>query len=190
MARRKKGRREKERRREKTYSLGKTIRRWVFFILILVLLTVLAIVIANNRTVATGNDMYPTISNGDLLVEDRISLKLLRPSRDDLITFSSRYEEGVRYIRRVVGLPGETVEIRDGSVYINGVERKEKAGIGMTTAAGTAINRITLGEEEYFVMCDDREVITDSREPTIGNIRLDEMEGRILFRLWPDPGLL
>ena len=189
MARRKKGRREKE-RREKTYSLGKTIRRWVLFILFLVLLTFLAIVIANNRTVANGNDMYPTISNKDLLVEDRISLKLLRPSRDDIITFSSRYEEGVRYIRRIVGLPGETVEIRDGSVYINGSARKEKAGIGETAAAGAALNRITLGEDEYFVMCDNREVTTDSREPTIGNIRLDEMEGRIVLRLWPSPGLL
>ena len=176
--------------KERQRSLSGIIGRWVLFIVIVLLIVFAVLIVVNNRTVAGDNTMYPTIETGDLLLEDQLSIRLIRPSRDEFVSFTSRYQENVRYIRRIVGMPGETVEIRDGSVYINGKERREKKGVGATLEAGQAVNQLTLGQDEYFVMCDNREELSDSREPNIGGIRLDEMEGRILMRLWPAPGLV
>ena len=99
------------------------------------------------------------------------------------MVFPGRYEEDVYYIRRIIGLPGETLQIMDGVIYINGVPLKEKLSVDPIANPGLARSQVVLGEDEYFVLGDNRNESSDSREPIIGNIRGEDIIGRAILRI-------
>ncbi|MCD8012648.1 MAG: signal peptidase I, partial [Lachnospiraceae bacterium] len=107
------------------------------------------------------------------------------PQRFDVVVFPFQYQEDTYYIKRIIGLPGETVQIVDGEIYINGDELEESYGYEEIKNAGLASTEITLGEQEYFVLGDNRNDSTDSREPSVGNITRDQIVGKAVFRVWP-----
>jgi signal peptidase I len=132
--------------------------------------------------------MEPTLSDGDNLFVDKISYRFKDPERFDIIVFPFQYKEDTYYIKRIIGLPGETVQIdTDGNIYINGEILQESYGkeVIKPENIGRAVEPITLGEDEYFVMGDNRNNSSDSRTEMVGNIHRKDIIGKAWIRIWP-----
>lgn len=138
------------------------------------------------RTVVSGSSMEDTLSNGDNLIVDKISYRFSDPERFDVIVFPYQYEEDTYYIKRIIGLPGETVHIDEsGNIYINGELLNEGYGTEAIMNAGIAGSDIVLGTDEYFVLGDNRNNSTDSRFEDVGNIKGSDIVGKAWLRLYP-----
>ena len=156
------------------------------YLLIVLVLTFLVVTYVGQRTKVSGSSMEPTLSDGDNLIVDKISYRFNDPERFDIIVFPFRYAERTYYIKRIIGLPGETVYIdEEGHIYIDGEILKEYYGKEIIADPGRAYEPITLGEDEYFVMGDNRNNSSDSRDPVVGNIHRDEFIGKAWMRIWP-----
>lgn len=131
-----------------------------------------------------GASMEPVLSDGDnLLVDRRATTKI---KRNDIIVFTYLYEKKTYYIKRVIGLPGETVQITDkGDIFINGEELKDPYGTEKITDPGLAEYPIKLGEGEYFVLGDNRNHSEDSRYSDVGTVKAEQIVGRAFFRFFP-----
>ena len=170
----------------KEKSLLRLIRGWLLLIFILLLILFVGIQMLHRQQRVIGSSMYPTLRDGDSVVIDTLSYRFVEPSRFDVIVFPFRYQEDTLYIKRIIGLPGETVQIQDGKVFINGAQLDESAyDFDPIAQAGLASAQITLGQDEYFVLGDNRNDSADSREPTVGNISGSEIIGRALLRVLP-----
>lgn len=138
------------------------------------------------RTEVQGSSMEPKLSNSDNLIVDKITYRFRDPERFDIIVFPFQYEENVFYIKRIIGLPGETVQIdEEGNISINGEVLKEGYGKEVIQNPGRAAEPVTLGQDEYFVMGDNRNNSTDSRDLAVGNIKRKDIVGRAWLRIWP-----
>ena len=133
----------------------------------------------------SGHSMETTLSDGDNLIVDKISYRFRDPERFEIIVFPFQYEEHTYYIKRIIGLPGETVQVIDGYVYINGEVLDENYGLEVMDDPGIAAEPITLGEDEYFVLGDNRNHSSDSRDPSVGVLHRDDIMGRAWIRIWP-----
>lgn len=164
----------------------------VVYIGVILGLTFLIITYVGQRTQVSGMSMYPTLSDGDNLIVDKISYRFQDPKRYDIIVFPFQYKENTFYIKRIIGLPGETVQVLDGEVYINGENLGEDYGREVMEDAGIAAEPIQLGEDEYFVLGDNRNASSDSRDPSVGVIHRKDIVGRAFIRIWPltDFGIL
>ena len=129
--------------------------------------------------------METTLSDGDNLIVDKISYRFRDPERFEIIVFPFQYEEHTYYIKRIIGLPGETVQVIDGYVYINGEVLDENYGLEVMDDPGIAAEPITLGEDEYFVLGDNRNHSSDSRDPSVGVLHRNDIMGRAWIRIWP-----
>lgn len=158
---------------------------WILFIVIVVAASYLVVTFVGQRTQVSGESMETTLSDGDHLIVDKITYRFRDPKRYDIVVFPYRYEENTYYIKRIIGLPGETVQIVDGYVYINGVQLDEHYGNALIMDPGQAAQPITLGEDEYFVLGDNRNNSQDSRSANVGVIHRDELLGRAWIRIWP-----
>ncbi len=151
-------------------------------------LTWLVITFVGQRTEVDGSSMEPMLSNGDNLIVDKITYRFRDPQRYDIIVFPFKYQENTYYIKRIIGLPGETVQIDEqGNIYIDGEVLPENYGreIIRPDTVGIATTPIVLGEDEYFVMGDNRNNSTDSRTEIVGNIKREDIIGRAWVRIWP-----
>lgn len=155
------------------------------YVAVVLLLTYLVLRYVGQRTTVSGMSMYPTLEDGDNLIVDKISYRFRDPERYDIIVFPFQYKENTYYIKRVIGLPGETVQIIDGEVYIDGEKLDEAYGYELMDSPGLAFEPITLGDDEYFVLGDNRNDSMDSREPAVGTIRRGDIIGRAFLRIWP-----
>ena len=150
-------------------------------------LTWLVITFVGQRTEVDGSSMEPMLSNGDNLIVDKITYRFRDPQRYDIIVFPFKYQENTYYIKRIIGLPGETVQIDEqGNIYIDGEVLPENYGreIIRPDTVGIATNPVVLGEDEYFVMGDNRNNSTDSRTEIVGNIKREDIIGRAWVRIW------
>ena len=158
------------------------------YLLCVLCLTWLVIAFVGQRTKVDGSSMEPTLSDGDNLIVDKISYRFRDPQRFDIIVFPFKYRENTYYIKRIIGLPGETVQIDgEGNIYINGELLEESYGREIIRAdkIGIAAQPVLLGEDEYFVMGDNRNNSQDSRTEMVGNIRREDIIGRAWVRIWP-----
>lgn len=167
----------------------------LLYLLCVLCLTWLVITFVGQRTEVDGASMEPTLYNGDNLIVDKISYRFKDPQRFDIIVFPFQYEEDTYYIKRIIGLPGETVQIdQEGNIYINGTKLDENYGKEIIKAetVGLAGEPVTLGADEYFVMGDNRNNSTDSRTELVGNVKRGDIIGRAWVRIWPisDIGVL
>ncbi len=141
------------------------------------------------RTYVDGNSMYPTLKNKDNLIVEKLSYRFSEIERFDIVVFPHYDEERggeVNYIKRVIGLPGETVQIKDGEIYINGEKLEEDYGYysnAQLMYGFDAEKEIYIGEDEYFVLGDNRNNSKDSRK--IGCISKDIIIGQAVFRIYP-----
>lgn len=156
------------------------------YLLVVLLLTYLIITYVGQRTRVNGSSMEPMLSNGDNLIVDKISYRFNDPKRYDIIVFPFKYKEKTYYIKRIIGLPGETIEIDDtGNIYVDGELLVESYGKEVIDDPGRAAEPITLAEDEYFVMGDNRNDSSDSRMEEVGNISREDIIGRAWVRIYP-----
>lgn len=156
------------------------------YLLLVLCLSYLFITFVGQRTEVQGSSMEATLSNADQLIVDKISYRFHDPKRFDIIVFPFRYEEKTYFIKRVIGLPGETVQIDEtGTIFINGEVLEESYGREIIRNSGLAAEPITLGEDEYFVLGDNRNNSRDSRDPAVDKIKRSEIVGRAFIRIYP-----
>lgn len=157
----------------------------VFQIVFVVFAAYAVVFCFGHRTKMTGDAMSPTISEGDTVLINRLKGSVLEIQRGDIVAF---YLNGNRdsslYVRRVAGIPGDTIQITDGILYCNGsqVELESEEEISV---AGLAGEEILLGADEYFVIGDSPDESEDSRHANIGNVSKDEIYGTVWFTLFP-----
>ncbi len=154
------------------------------YLVAVVLMTLFIINFVGVRTQVIGTSMSPTLADGDNLIVEKITYHFSKPSRFDIIVFPYQ-DTNKHYIKRIIGLPGETVQIIDGYVYINGELLEENYGNDVMDNPGIAANPIVLGDDEYFVLGDNRNNSEDSRFGAVGNIRKKDIDGRAWLRIWP-----
>ncbi len=154
------------------------------YLIVVVLITLFIINFVGVRTQVIGTSMSPTLSDGDNLIVEKVSYRFSKPKRFDIIVFPYQ-QTNKHYIKRIIGLPGETVQIIDGYVYINGELLEEDYGNAVMQTAGIAANPIILGGDEYFVLGDNRNNSEDSRFGAVGNIHKKDIDGRAWLRIWP-----
>lgn len=169
-----------------TEGLGRTFLSYIVWLAAVVLLSWLLIHFVAQRTDVNGTSMVPTLENGDQLICDKLTYRFRDPERFDIIIFPYQYAERTYFIKRIIGLPGESVRIdEEGTIYINGEVLEENYGAEVMQYAGLAAEEIQLGEDEYFVLGDNRNVSEDSRYPDVGNIKREDIIGRALCRIYP-----
>lgn len=136
------------------------------------------------RSEVHGRSMEPTFVEGQRLIISRVNYMVGNPQRGDVLVFNSPQSDSddPSLIKRVVGLPGELVEIRDQEVYING-ERLDEPYIKEPCTRQCRDRQWQLADDEYFVMGDNRNVSNDSR--AFGPIKHSAIIGEALFRYWP-----
>ena len=133
-----------------------------------------------------GQSMEPNFHDGDYLIIDELSYRLRDPQRGEVIVFKYPENPSQRYIKRIVGLPGESVEIENGRVYIinkEGTEVLSEYDYLIDNIYTPGETSISLGEEQYFVLGDNRPSSSDSRR--WGTLPRENIIGRVLLRAWP-----
>lgn len=163
------------------------------YLLVVLAVTYLVIHFVGQRTQVQGESMEPTLHHGDNLIVDKITYRFKDPERFDIIVFPFQYKEDTFYIKRIIGLPGETVQItNEGEIYIDDELLQEGYGKEVILDPGNAYSPITLGEGEYFVLGDNRNNSSDSRSSSVGVIHKEDIIGRAWLRIWPfaDIGIL
>ena len=165
--------------------IGKEILSFVLYFVIVIAAMLLIIHYVGQRTEVSGSSMENTLSDGDNLIVDKISYRFQDPERYDIIIFPYKYEEDTYYIKRIIGLPGETVQVGGGKVYINGEVLDEHYGNEEMLNPGIVEEPVTLGEDEYFVLGDNRNHSQDSRDPSVGAVHRKDLLGRAWIRIWP-----
>ncbi len=133
-----------------------------------------------------GQSMDPSFENGDYLIVDEISYLFLSPKRGEVIVFKYPRNPSQRYIKRIIGLPGETIEVKNGKIVVSDKEGSrilDESGylsLGLQTYGAL---QIALGKDEYFVLGDNRSASSDSR--SWGALRKENIVGRVFVRAWP-----
>ena len=136
------------------------------------------------RTSVIGVSMEPGLYNGQEILINHLIYKFINPKRGDVVVFLPNGNQNTHYyVKRVVGLPGETIQIRDERLYVNGVLAEEDESYDKMADAGIAENEITLGIDEYFVLGDNRNNSEDSRSGNIGPIKRDDITGKAWFHM-------
>lgn len=177
-----------EEKKSKAASAVKEVVSFALYIAAVFVFTYLVIHYVGQRTEVSGSSMESTLSDGDNLIVDKISYRFHEPERFDIIVFPYQYEEDTYYIKRIIGLPGEKVQIdRDGIIYINGEPLDESYGLEVIAShnLGRAEKEIVLAADEYFVLGDNRNGSSDSRDPSVGNIKREDIIGRAWIRIFP-----
>lgn len=214
----------RNKKKGKTISRKRELLNTGIYLLIVLVLTYLFIVFVCQKTEVIGSSMYPTLENGDQLLVDKISYRFGDPQRFDIVVFPPKYEENTFYIKRIIGLPGETVEVKNVPTTIEGnsgmvewklvisikkadsqeetfevledkygyysdLERVLPEGQDYIVVEGDETTApVVLGENEYFVMGDNRDNSKDSRNPMVGKIKRKDIIGKAFFRIWPFSG--
>lgn len=155
-------------------------------ILVALLISLFIVTFIGQRTVVDGESMEDTLYHNDNLIVDKISYRFHEPERFDVIVFPAHYDSKTYLVKRVIGLPGETVYIDgEGNIYIDDELLEEDYGKEVMLSGGIAQASITLGEDEYFVLGDNRNHSLDSRDHMVGNIQREDIIGKAWVRIYP-----
>ena len=181
-----KKRKKKKERKPEEVNIVKELLSLIIYIGIVVLLCFIIINFVGCRSRVEGESMMPTLNNGDNLWVDKLSYTFGDPKRFDVIIFN--YNEDTTYVKRIIGLPGETVRIdKDGKIYINEKLLVENYGKEKISAnnLGRASQPVLLGKDEYFVLGDNRNNSSDSRWADVGNVQREDIVGKVVLRIYP-----
>lgn len=176
---------------EETNPVQKTNSRGLIYDLIFyaVLIFVCIYILPNfviQRTIVDGSSMENTLHNGEQLYVEKLSYRFNALDRFDIIVFYPYGRENKEYyVKRIIGLPGETVQIIGSDIYINGEKLEEHYGKEPIEDPGRAVEPIKLADDEYFVMGDNRNGSKDSRFADVGNVKKENIGGRAIFRIKP-----
>lgn len=166
-------------------ELINNIKEFVIYAVVIVLISLFIVNFVGQRTIVDGHSMCDTLDDRDNLIVDKVSYRFGDIDRFDIVVFKYQNDPKVFFIKRIIGLPGETVRIMGDEIYINGELLEESYGREPMLDAGRAAEEIILGEDEYFVLGDNRNDSKDGRDPSVGNVKRDWIVGRAFFRLYP-----
>lgn len=164
--------------------------KWIVDIIAVVALACYTVYSFGSRVEVSGNSMTPVLNSGDVVLVNRLAYDLGSPKRFDVVVF---LRPGSGYnIKRVVGLPGETIQIKENHIYINGELLETEEPLTLVTIPGVAEYPIELGNDEYFLLGDNRDSSEDSRFSTIGNVKKEQLVGKVWLKFEPysDLGLI
>ncbi len=171
---------------DKMNDVLKEVLGTVAYLAVIFVLTFLFITFVAQRTEVSGSSMEPTLQDRDSLLVDKLSYRFKDPERFDIVIFPYQYGDDKYFIKRIIGLPGETVRIDyNGNIYINDELLSETYGAEIILDPGRADSDVVLGENEYFVMGDNRNHSMDSRDPSVGNIKRSDFMGKAFIRIFP-----
>ena len=163
----------------------------IVYIGTVILICFLIIKFVGTRSRVDGSSMNPTLYDGDNLWVDKLSYTFGDPKRFDIIIFYPNGNEKITYVKRIIGLPGETVSMDlDGNIYINGKLLNENYALDepfLPSSIGilSGNNEIVLGDDEYFVLGDNRNNSMDSRRSDPGNVKREYIVGKVIVRIYP-----
>lgn len=173
-----------EKKRKK--SIPRVVFGWTFQILIVIMFAYVIVYFFGQSRTNVGQSMDVTLSGGDTVLINVMAYQLGGPERGDIISFKPNGSDSSHSnIKRVIGLPAETVQIIDGMIYIDGKVYLEQKNYPTITNPGMASDPITLDGDEYFVLGDNRNNSEDSRFADIGLVDSDSIEGKVWFVLNP-----
>ena len=172
--------------RKRSDGVYREVFEMIFYMVFVVVATLLVIRFVGQRTEVSGHSMENTLSDRDNLIVDKITYRFRDPKRYDIIVFPYKYKENTFYIKRIIGLPGETVQItEEGDILIDGEVLEESYGKEVMKSPGIAADPILLGADEYFVLGDNRADSYDSRTADMGTLKQENIHGRVLMKIAP-----
>ena len=155
---------------------------WAFKIAVTCLMAFVAVYYFGQRVSTIGNSMNPVLNNADMVLVNRIVYNASSPKRGDIIVFKPKGTENAHYYtKRIVGLPGETVQMIENKIFINGEKLEEDYETTEIDSAGIAAEKVKLGGDEYFVLGDNRKNSEDSRNADIGKVKRSYIYGKAWF---------
>ena len=173
-------------RRTVNYDLIQEVVIWILQIALVVFIAFVGVKFFGQRVSVIGDSMNPVLENGNITLINSMAYNMGTPKRGDIIAFKPNGNENAHYsIKRIVGLPGETVEIIDGAIYINGKELEEEYVTTEILEVGIVDEAMKLGSKEYFVLGDDRQNSEDSRTANIGAVKRGEIAGKVWLVVSP-----
>ena len=168
------------------YDLLREVIVWTFQIAIVCLLAFVCVYYFGQRVSVIGDSMNPELKNGNITLISKAAYSMGTPKRGDVVAFQPNGNENSHYyIKRIVGLPGETIEVADGKIIVNGREIKERYETTDIDEPGLLAESVTLKNNEYFVLGDDRQNSEDSRSADIGAVKRSEIDGKVWFVVSP-----
>ncbi|MCI5741321.1 MAG: signal peptidase I [Lachnospiraceae bacterium] len=174
------------RRRKVNKTAAREAMTWVGEIVLAIVVTLVFMYFFGFHTAVAGQSMLETLKDGDEILVNRFIYKIKQPKANDVIVFlPNGNEKSHYYVKRVIGVPGDTVQIKNGAVYVNGELFEEKVEVSAIENPELAEEEIKVGEDEYFVLGDNRNNSEDSRYANIGNIKKEYIEGKAWFVVSP-----
>lgn len=164
-------------------NLIRRICSWVIDITVVLAFAWFCLYAFGTQISINGQSMTPLLNSGDVVLMNRLSYDLGKPNRMDVVVFER--EDHKTNVKRVVGIPGDTVQIRDGILYVNGKPFEGGEHLEQVSLAGLAEKPIELGEGEYFLLGDNRDSSEDSRFANVGNVKEEQILGKVWLRLFP-----
>lgn len=131
----------------------------------------------------SGGSMQPVLDQDDVVLVNRMAYDVGRPERFDIVVFER--EDNKKNVKRIIGLPGETVQIKGGYIFIDGELLSAPDNLEQVSLAGRADTPITLDQDEYFLLGDNRDSSEDSRFSNVGNVKRAQIQGKVWFRMFP-----
>lgn len=163
-----------------------TLRRvvgWIVDIIVVIALAFFTVYGFGSQVEIAGQSMIPLLQSEDAVLMNRLIYEFTSPKRFDVVVFQ---REDKKYnVKRVIGLPGEVIQIKGGSIYIDNQLLEAEGDLGQVSLAGLAENPIELGEDEYFLLGDNRDGSEDSRFANIGNVNRKQIMGKVWIRISP-----
>lgn len=156
---------------------------WIVDIVVVIAFAWFTVYAFGTQIRVTGHSMTPVLDTDQVVLMNRLVYDFKKPERFDIVVFQGA--DGKSNIKRVIGLPGESVQIKSGSVYIDGQILQTEDDLNKVSLAGLAENPILLGSDEYFLLGDNRDSSDDSRFVNIGNVKNDQIVGKVWFRILP-----
>lgn len=156
---------------------------WVVDVAVVISIAWFSVFAMGTQIRVSGQSMEPILSQGEKVLMNRLAYRVTHPRRYDIVVFEK--ESGNYNIKRVIGLPGETVQIKDGYIYINNEKLEASDELGKAALAGLAEYPIILDKNEYFLLGDNRSGSEDSRFANVGNVKFRQIKGKVWLRIQP-----
>ena len=162
------------------------IGQWAIAILVTIIFGYSIVTFGVQSVTMVGQSMSPALTDKNVVLINKRSYSFHKPQRYDIIAFKLKENaDGYFNIKRIIGLPGETIQIKNGRVFIDGDALTDMPSENLIMTEGLAVEPITLSESEYFVMGDNCNNSEDSRFVNIGNVSEKEIKGKVFFKIRP-----